>query len=57
MFIYIQKMILDIIETLQTSIYSPKHTENTKIHDHICKCFKESVQIYIPMFVFLMKII
>ena len=25
-------MRLDLIETLKTSIYNPKHTKNTKIH-------------------------
>ena len=28
-------MTLYLIETLNTSIYNPKHTDNTKIYDHI----------------------
>ena len=36
-------MTLDLIETLRTSIYNPKHTKNTKIHFNFLKkftCFK-----------------
>ena len=29
---YIQNLILNLIETLKTSIYSTKHTQNTKLH-------------------------
>ena len=29
---YIQKMTLNLIQTLKTSIYNQKHTKNTKIH-------------------------
>ena len=29
---YLQKMTLNLIETLKISIYNPKHTKNTKRH-------------------------
>ena len=33
-------MTLNLIETLKTSIYSPKHTKHMKIHSNILKNFK-----------------
>jgi hypothetical protein len=38
--LYIQKMTLNLIETLKTSIYSPNDTKNTKIHSENFKIFK-----------------
>ena len=35
-------MILNLIETLETSIYNPKHTQNTKIHFNFSKKYKNS---------------
>ena len=39
-------MTVNLIETLKTSIYTPKHPQNTKIHDHIYKKFKKSQNTY-----------
>ena len=39
-------MSLNLIETLETSIYSPKHTKNTKTHFEFLKKFK-NLKIYI----------
>ena len=33
-------MSLNLVETLNTSIYDPKHTKNTKIHLNFFKSFK-----------------
>ena len=35
-------MSLDLIETLKTPIYNPKHTKDTKIHFNFFKMFKIS---------------
>ena len=37
-----------LIETLKTSIYSPKHTKNTKIHFQQFKKFKKFEKTYFP---------
>ena len=38
---YIQKMTLEIIETLKTSIHNPKHTKNMKQHFMFSQIFKK----------------
>ena len=35
-------MTLHLLATLKTSIYNPKHTQNTKIHFNLFKHFKNT---------------
>ena len=50
-------MTVKLIETLETSIYSPKHTKRTKIHFKLQKTEKERKQrcmlIFIALFILL----
>ena len=41
---HIQQMTLNLIETLKTSICIPKHTKNTKMHDHFLENKKHIFQ-------------
>ena len=43
---YIQKMKLNLIETFKMSIYSPKHTKNTKIHVNFSRFSKFQKSIF-----------
>ena len=38
----LQKITMNLIGTLKTSIYSPKHTNNTEIYFQLFKSFKIS---------------
>ena len=40
---YIQKMTLNLIENFETTIYSPKHTTNKKIHVNFLQHFQTSI--------------
>ena len=33
-------MTLDLIETLKTSLFTPKHTKHTKMHDTVFNTFE-----------------
>ena len=43
-------MSLNLIETVKTSIYSPKHANNTKIHFKLFKFFKTFKKQYFQSF-------
>ena len=45
---YIQKMTLNRIKTLKTSVDNQKDTKNKTNHSKVCKMFKKSQNTYFP---------